>query len=181
MVSVGFSDPAEGGEGLGARVDWAAAIPANKTIQIQAVRIFIEGLSLSRLFSNMLAISDASTRAPVSWEADFRAWPTCVCGAIVTEAPGPEHELRRLRKRSCVSESRGVSGLKPDSRQCTYCSGEPLHPITPKAGVLGILARLHPKSSTTPTFSASYGRSLYNKYFSRRSEERRVRKECTYR
>jgi len=48
-----------------------------------------------------------------------------------------------------------TAAAKADSRkQASYRSGEPLHPITPKAGVLGTPALRHPKSSATPTFSA---------------------------
>jgi|ERR1035441_6935784 hypothetical protein len=37
--------------------------------------------------------------------------------------------------------------LKPNSKQGSYRSGEPLHPITPKVGVLGAAALRHPKAS----------------------------------
>jgi len=45
--------------------------------------------------------------------------------------------------------------LKPYSEQCSYRSGEPLHPITPKAGVLRTPALRHPKAKATSSFSAS--------------------------
>jgi len=37
--------------------------------------------------------------------------------------------------------------LKPHSKQGGYRSGKPLHPATPKPGVLGTPALRHPKSS----------------------------------
>ncbi len=52
----------------------------------------------------------------------------------------PDEELRPQR-------------LKPHSEQYGYRSGEPLHPITPKPGVLGTPALRHPKAIATSSFS----------------------------
>src|SRR5208282_1225449 len=67
MVSVDFPDSAEGAAGTGA--DCAAAIPANSKAHIPAARIFMEGLPLQNKDDrNPVVVSDALTRAPVSWQ-----------------------------------------------------------------------------------------------------------------
>ena len=48
-----------------------------------------------------------------------------------------------------------------------YRSGKPLHPITPKAGVLGAPALRHPKARVAPVFSASCEAVPYPKPFMR--------------
>jgi len=64
--------------------------------------------------------------------------------------------------------------LKPRSKQAFYRSGEPLHPITPKPGVLGTPALRHPKAKLNARtqldafveshpFGSAQGRLLRNK------------------
>jgi len=56
------------------------------------------------------------------------------------QRPGPYGIAEQLAEKVVREREPCPQRLKPNSKQCTYCSGEPL---------------LHPKSSTTPTFSAS--------------------------
>jgi len=54
-----------------------------------------------------------------------------------------------------LSRKRDVQRLKAGTGMTNYRSAEALHPITPKAGVLGTPALRHPRTSAGSSFSAS--------------------------